>query len=250
VRRSGWRVLGGLLLVAIGMLILVDRVNGIGGNGAAPKLLRGWWPLIIVAAGCFNLLRLINRPWLLVGPVLSIAVGLVVLSFTAGPAAERIPVARDHIYPVAWPAGVVLAGFWIALTGSDWTPRKPPAHGAFREVVLLRGKEIANRGAPFRRGRVLVVLGYLRLNLREAQFTAARGVLDITVVFGRVRVLVPNGVTTEIRQAFVLTGGRLTHTLDPPGTEAGLVVNVLALFGDADVAAPTARPSSGARSTV
>jgi hypothetical protein len=243
VRRSGWRSLAGLLLVAIGTLLFVDRVDRIGGHGAAPELLWQWWPLLIVAAGCVNLLRLVPRPWLLLGPLLTVVVGLVLLSFTAGTAERRLAGAWTRHYPVAWPMGIVVAGFWVGLAGSEWVTRRTLTHDRTK-VVALRGDEIDIGGVPFRKGRYVVVLGHLQLDLSQAEFVGISS-LDIMIVFGRAQIVVPHGLTTEVRRAFVLTGRRFTHTVTPPGSDANLVVNILGLFGDAEIHGPPALQEHG-----
>jgi hypothetical protein len=201
VRRSGWRILAGLLLVAIGTLMFVERVDRISGHGAAPKLFWRWWPLLIVVVGCINLLRLVPRPWMLLGPFLTVVAGLAVLSFTAGMAERRLAGVWERHYPVVWPAGIITAGFWIALAGSDWITRRSPTHHERRQVVALRGVEIVDIGGlPFQKGRYVVVLGHLRLDLSQAELASSSS-LDMMIMFGRVQIVVPNGLTAEIRRA-------------------------------------------------
>jgi hypothetical protein len=221
---SGKRIVAGLLLVAAGMYLLGERI---GESAELLRLLRTWWPVLLVALGLINLARLIERPWAwaFIGPSLIIATGSLLLLY-------NLDKLDTQLYRELWPTVLVTLGTWVAVAGADWTGRSD-SDGEVRRLVWLRGDHIAVGAGPFIRATITVLFGAVRLDLREAQLREGDpgAFVDINALFGTVEILILEGVDIEERRAFVIGRGRL-RTLSIPPLGADLTVSTLGLFAD------------------
>jgi hypothetical protein len=76
---AGRRILVGLLAVAVGSALFVDRL---GGAQVVGEFLHRWWPLVLLALGLGNLIGFSSDRWAVGGPLVLIALGGVLLPFT------------------------------------------------------------------------------------------------------------------------------------------------------------------------
>ncbi len=229
------RILVGLLAVALGSALFVDRL---GGARVVGELLHRWWPLLLVAVGLGNLVGLSSQRWAVVGSLIIVGLGGVLLLFTAG-------AIHDDIYPVVWPAGVAVAGAGLALTGADWGHGDLSSRDQFRRFVLLRGDRVASAAASFRRASITVAFGSFQLDLRRATLRLGASI-NVTAVFGTVDVRIGRGIKVRTREPFVLD--RRGLRTQPPSRFDGsdLTINVLGLFGAIRVReSPLPQPREG-----
>jgi hypothetical protein len=223
------RILVGLAAVTVGLAILLDRTGGV---GQLLSDLSRWWPLVLVAFGLANLIRLVHRPWGVIGPLIAISAGIVLLLIT-------FDYLNRRDYPLIWPAVLVLVGYGIALAGVDWSDRRLPDENEMRQFVWLRGKRVVSRATNFWRADITVLFGSFELDLRHADLYR-KVTVNVNAVFGTVEVIVPPGVTVHQRRPFVLSLAGVEAGVPPPRT-ARLTVNLLALFGTATVAEATTK---------
>ena len=96
------RVVMGATLIAIGVLFLLDRADVLD----AGQVIGDWWPAVIVG---FGLVTLAERPVSLLGPVLLVAVGVLLLLVTND-------VLETSAWNVIWPAALIAFGLtsWSA----------------------------------------------------------------------------------------------------------------------------------------
>ena len=217
---AGRRILIGLLAVALGSALFVDRL---GGARVVGEFLHRWWPLVLLVLGLANLIGFSSDRWAVGGPLVLIALGGVLLPFSAG-------AVHVDIYPVVWPAGLAMAGAGLVLMGADWGHRDLSSRDQFRRFVLLRGSRVASTAASFRRASLTVMFGSFQLDLRRATLGAA-AVINVTAVFGTVDVRIGRGLEVQTREPFVLDTRGL-RTEPPSGFDGSdLTINVLGVFG-------------------
>ncbi len=239
----GRRIVLGLSLVAVGTAILADRIARMEGDGTASALLGRWWPVVIIVAGCIGLLRFVQRPWQLIRPLTVMTVGALLLLVTTGIAARHLPTTANRYYPLLWPAAMVLAGSWLAITAVEWSRQGLTMQDGFHRSVYFRGDE-AKAQSDFTLGGIRVVLGYLHLDLSRLSWERGPAALDVMAILGRVHVVVPDGLKVEQREAFVLGGRGVQVDGDPPkqGDEQ-LMIHVVRVFGSVVVKASATTPT-------
>jgi hypothetical protein len=233
---SGRRILVGLVLVSFGSIVLIERL---GGTAQVGPLLRTWWPLALLLVGASNLIRYSVHRWALVGPLVTMLIGAIALSFTAG-------FVDRPIYPLIWPAAIILVGALAALVGAEWVDPRLPYRKEFRQLACFRGKRITSFAPGFRRADLTVLLGFFELDLRQAELHP-KATVNVNVVFGMVEVLVRDDVTVWERHPFLLGKAGLEAGTPPVG-DARLTINVLGLFGSVRTRPPS--PSRPRQSSV
>ncbi len=217
---SGKRILLGLVAVAFGSVLLTDRVGL-----AQLRSLARWWPLLIVALGLAHLLSFSDRPWVFVGPVITMLAGVTLLLFTAGSI-------ESGLYPSLWPAAVILGGAFLALVGSEWGDPRLPTRNEIRQFIWLRGKRLVSHASAFKRADITVLFGYFEMDLTEAGLHSGANV-NVTVICGAVDVRVHSRITVRERHPFVLGADGLVLQAERGPQPSELTINVLALFGRA-----------------
>jgi hypothetical protein len=229
---SARRVLVGLIAVAVGTAVLVDRLGGI---DPIIMTLRMWWPLGLVVLGLGRLVGLARRRWSVLGPLMVIVGGLALLLLT-------FRLVSWDAYPIIWPSVVVLAGLVLALAGADWDEQRLPHQNELRQFVWLQGKRLVSRAPQFWRADVTILFGAFELDLRAASLHEP-AVINVNAIFGTVDVIVPPGVEVHQRRPFLLDRVGI-HTAVPETTKGGLTINLLGLFASATTQEALEKPSS------
>jgi hypothetical protein len=244
VLSSGRRIVLGLLLVGVGTAILADRIARMEGDHTFSALLGRWWPMAIIVAGCLGLLRFVRRPWQLIRPLAVVMIGALLLLVTTGIAGRHLSTTANQYYPLLWPAAMVMAGSWLAITAVEWAGgRHLTMQDGFHRSVCLQGDAV-EADHDFTLGGVRVVLGYLRLDLSRLPWLGGPAALDVAAILGRVHVVVPDDLKVEQREAFVVGGRGVQFDRDPPrqGDEQ-LMIHVVRVFGSVVVEAPATTPT-------
>ncbi len=227
--RNWWALLG-LVAVASGAVLFVERT---GGTGEVVAVGRRWWPVVLIAVGLINLVRLSDHRWAVVGPLLAIAAGATLLLFIFGGLHRDLGLRRD-LYPRLWPVLLVLTGGALVFAAARQDNESLSERNELRRFVWLRGERLESTARAFWRARISVLLGSYTLNLRRATLQPPTTVY-VNALFGNVDILVDTGTTTTVRRPFVLGIGGMATGDVPPQVRPQLTVSVLALFGDAKV---------------
>jgi hypothetical protein len=214
--------------------MLLDRAKHAPSDASLSMLAWKWLPLLIILAGLVRLLWFVRQPWEFVQPIVIITIAIVVL-VALGLYEPVSPLPTYRLVPLLWPATLILIGIWLV-----FGPRKPRAAARDsddepRIVLCLRG-EARQVASAFVAGRILVVLGYLQLDMRRVQWNRV-STLDVTVLLGHVRILVAPDAAYEKHSAFVLARSGLQYH-DPVSVAKNkkrLRVSVIGIGGDAAV---------------
>jgi hypothetical protein len=227
------RIVVGLVAVTFGLAVFLDRLGGI---DRAITVLRQWWPMLLIAFGLASIVRLVHRPWGVIGPLIVISAGILFLLIT-------FRVLDRDAYPLVWPAGIALAGYSIVLSGADWSGRRLTEENEIRQFVWLRGKRIKSRATEFWRADITVLFGSVELDLRQATLYR-RAVVNVNAVFGSVDVIVAPGISVHKRRPFILSVSGVQAGAPPADLNKGrLTINLLALFGTATATEATVKES-------
>ncbi|MFI7118854.1 hypothetical protein [Amycolatopsis sp. NPDC049868] len=145
-----------------------------------------WWPWILLGLAAFNLVRSVLRIETLLAPGLLSFAALLALGLRNGVAAPLMDVVVPIIVVLAGAALVLSAGSRL---GRSWTR------------ILMTGRVVASESAA---GvlRPRAILGELKVDL--SPLTESPGEVQVTVVFGHVRLVVPAGWRLNLRASGAL----------------------------------------------
>ncbi|MFC8191059.1 LiaI-LiaF-like domain-containing protein [Cellulomonas sp. NPDC057328] len=217
-RRPPGQVLLGLLVVAVGVVLLLDRTEVLDVDPGA--LVATWWPLALIALGVVSAL-VVPRAW--VGPAVVAAVGAVLLLV-------QLDVVEPDVWSALWPLVVVAVGLGILLrTGSSGGDADHVTSFAF-----WWGAEPRTRSQRFTGASLTAIMGGISLDLREADVVGTARI-DVFVFWGGVDIRVPR--TWRVRTSGLpLLGGWEDKTDPPSDPDAPLLdVRIVSLMGGAEV---------------
>lgn len=217
-QRRGPKLVG-IVLVVVGALLLLDNLGilhlgGVMGRG---------WPLLIVAAGVYQVVRErdLRRGWL------PIVIGGVLLLAT-------LRVVRWGELWRLWPILLVLLGVRLLLgwrTGSHRRSESSTGEDVLGLDALFSGVERRVTSRSFRGGKIEAVFGGVEVDFTQAAMAPEGGVLEVSAVFGGVELRLPRDWDVELRPSAVL-GGVGEHLSQSDGKSGGrLVIKASAVFG-------------------
>lgn len=226
-RASTTRWIFGMLLVAIGVLFLLDSTGAIEVDSAWDVI----WPTILAFLGAWFLIRERGRSVL----------GAVLLLLGAGFFAEHAEWIRGGWIGRYWPVALILVGLAILLEATGASRRRETERSERGEDWLdssafMSGRKERVTSHAWRGGDVTAIMGGVELDLRDAEPAAEGAVLDVTAVMGGVEVRVPEGWRVELRGTPIL-GGFEDKTTSPRGAERPPTLRVVgtAVMGGVEV---------------
>jgi predicted membrane protein len=220
------RLLPGLVLVAIGTIILLDHM-GILSIDHVWK----FWPVILIVVGAMRFLESHNR----VFGVLLIALGGLFLLGTLG----YLRLTAADLWPIVLIAiglGLIWSRFELPRIAMPLGPTGPVAPNKVNATALFGGVERRITTTNFTGGVVTAMFGGVELDFRAADIEGEEAVLFLEATFGGIELVVPERWTV-IYEGQSIFGGYNDETRPPlpdvPGTAARkrLVLRGQALFG-------------------
>ena len=224
---SGGAILFGLILIAIGALVLLANMDIL----PFDLDLGHWWPLILVVLGLVHLWN--NRNIFDFSGLFLILLGVVFLMATLG----RICWSDIWRY---WPAVLILLGVSmifrrhpVALPGSGRGTASSETSVDINNI--LSGSDRRINSKEFKGGDVSNILGGTKLDLLEAKLAPGEWLLTVSTVLGGVEILVPRDWRIEVHPTNLL-GGVDDHTRQNPDATGGkLVIKASALLGGIEI---------------
>ncbi|MSQ07168.1 MAG: hypothetical protein EXR54_06110 [Dehalococcoidia bacterium] len=230
MRRSVFsnRAFVGLLLVALGVMFLLDNTRIL---GPEQRVWGTYWPVLLIAGGLWGLLASGFRGRLT--PLVLLAVGVVFLlsnlrlwSFSVGQ---------------LWPVILVVVGLTFLLRRRAGASRPATANGAGKACYILGGGEERVTSQDYSSGEVTAICGGLKLDLRDAALHRSgdgqgKATLDVTIICGGLELLVPADWKVNL-QTTTLLGGVENKQGDPAAsTSRGeLTITGTVLMGGIEV---------------
>jgi len=226
---SGGAVLLGVILIAVGALVLLANMNVL----PFDLDLAHWWPLILIALGLAHLWN--NRNIFDFSGLLLLLLGGVFLMATLG------KICWSDIWRY-WPAVLILLGFSMVFRRNPVPiPGSGGSHGAassdpdVRVTNILAGTDRRIDSQEFKGGDVSNILGGTKLDLLEAKLAAGEWLLTVSTVLGGVEILVPRYWRIEVHPTNML-GGVDDHTRQTPDAGGGkLIIKASALLGGIEI---------------
>ena len=230
------QVLMGVLVIAVGLLFLLDNLDIIDVHDAL-----AFWPLVFIFAGVAKLLDTSSRDGYLVG-LAGIGVGVIMILHRLG--------IIYFSWRAAWPLiliGVGLMVVYRAMTGQrtarfgvavvDGQDKLQDAVDSGSQTVdvtaVLGGFERRVHTQDFRGGEVTAVMGGCALDLRGASMKG-EAIIHVFALWGGVTLKVPPDWTIVLEGTPIL-GGFEEKTIAPPDNSKRLIVRGYAIMGGVEV---------------
>jgi predicted membrane protein len=225
--RAFGQVVVGLLVVAMGVLFLLDNLGYVGLRHAL-----SFWPIAFIVAGASMLVSQKERNGHVSGLVL-IGVGLVLLLKHMG----LIYVSWNMV----WPLLLILAGGLILFRtmGGGRSPRVSldktgaAADDTIDITAILGGVERRIVSPDFRGGEISALLGGCELDLRGCSIVK-EAVINVFTVCGGITIKVPADWTVVL-DGVPVAGGFSQKTAVAPDTGKRLVITGYAIMGGVEV---------------
>lgn len=222
------QVLMGVLVIALGLLFLLDNLDIIEVRDAL-----AFWPLIFIFAGVAKLLDTTTPNGYLIG-LGGIGVGVTMILHRLG--------IIYFSWRAAWPLLLIAVGLMVvyrAMTGQRITTHgvvddKPASESQVVDVTaVLGGFERRVQTQDFRGGEVTAVMGGCALDMRSASIVG-EAVIHVFAFWGGVTLKVPPDWTVVL-QGTPIMGGFEEKTVVPPDGSKRLVVRGYAIMGGVEV---------------
>jgi predicted membrane protein len=225
---SGGAVLLGLILIAVGALVLLANLHQL----PFQFDIGHWWPLILIILGLVHLWD--SRNLFDFSGLFLVLLGGVFLAATLG------AIAWDEVWRY-WPAVLILLGVSILFKRH---PLLPPGSGrgavasgepCLRVHNILAGSDRRVTSQEFKGGDVSNVLGGTEIDLLEARLAPGEWLLTVSTVLGGVEIRLPREWNIEVQPTNML-GSVDDHTRQSPAAGGGrLVIKASALLGGVEI---------------
>ena len=261
----------GLLLVILGVMLLLDNTGALGLDWSLagvywPSLIIAWalwrlvvgglrfrlWPTIALLVGVvLQLSNLDLWDWnfgQLLWPAILVAVGLMLLfgrrgrGYSRGRTVRRGRRGNNPSPPGRSSTGNATASGSTDDSVDDGTQDSThdsiggSAGAVWRGTSIFGGIEDKIIAQDFRDGEAVAILGGIDLDLRQAELSNGQATLDVTSIFGGIRLRVPRGWRVNLRNVTLF--GSVEHNREQPDPEAEtgvLTIVGTALFGGLEV---------------
>jgi len=225
--RSGrGRIFFGVILVAIGVLYLLDRFQMLDFG----KVMSTYWPVIIILFGLSVLLGSRFRN-ILVGSLI-ILLGLL-FQLT------KLEILQGSAWHYLWPVLIILAGIWILFRPSVKMTRegfKTLSDDELDISALFTAIKRRIASNVFRGGRISVVMAGVYIDLTEAKLESDKAVLDISALMGGVEIRVPRDWKIIIDASPIMGGVEDKTSQCPPAEAKGtLNLRISAVMGGVEI---------------
>ena len=225
-RHSSGRIFWGLVLILLGVLFLLDQM----GRADFGDLISSWWPLILVAAGLWQLISSNFRE--LTGGLFLIALGALFQL-------AKLEILGRSVWHYIWPALIIGLGLWV-LIGAFRRPSTARLAGGKEDdldaFAIFAGLNRRIESQNFRGGKATAIMGGIELDLTPVRLAEARAGLELTAIMGGIDIKVPKHIRVELDGNPVLGGVENKHTYTPgTGAEQTLSIKATAILGGIDI---------------
>ena len=220
------RIFWGLLLIVLGVFFLLDQM----GTLHFGRLVGRYWPVIFILIGVSILLdKNIKNP----------GSGVFFILFGAFFLLLRLRIFDRSLWHYVWPLAIIGVGLWILVRPVLRPDRKTGGDPAADDLTMnqvFSGGSRRIESQSFRGGKADVVFGSAEIDLRAAKLAGGRAELELSVVFGRIEVIVPRDWQLVLEGSPVL-GSIESRKAPAAAAESAetLVIRGSAVFGAIEV---------------
>ena len=207
----------GLVLVTLGVFGILDAT----GTLDSSETIARWWPVAIIGLGLIGML--VDRK-ISLGPAIVVVIGFLLL-------ADRQQWTDEDLF-----GPVLLIAIGLVVLSGLWRNRMVASEHRENSLVMFGGSKIKDRSEHFTHADVSAIFGGATLDLREAHVDQEASV-DALAVFGGVDILVPKGWRVALGGTPILGGfeDKTEGDGELPFDAPVLNVHATAIFGGVDV---------------
>jgi len=226
-RNPSGRIFWGLVLIAVGALILFRRFDwwDIG------HLFATWWPSIFILIGVS----------MLIGNGFRRATGaLFFIIFGALFQLYELDLLDFDVWEYVWPIGLIILGLWLILRPALRSHRReaiPPVTANDIDIAaVFSGVKRRIDAQDFKGGEATAVFGGADLDLLGAGLEGGKATLEATAIFGGVNIIVPRDWRIVTNGTPILGSYEVKH-VNPPEAQAKatLYIRGAAVFGSVTI---------------
>lgn len=218
------RTLFGLLLIAVGFVVLLDQTGAIDADTSVGE----WWPAVLIVLG---LGQLAEQRRLSPGPLIVTGVGVLLLLV-------EVDLLPGSFWDYFWPTLLIAFGVWLVLRRSapSMFGRPEGRGGEFVSAsAFFSGNEVVSTSHAFRGASLTAAFGGTSLDLREATLDPRGATVSTVAVFGGSELIVPRGWHIDVH-GLPIFGGIENKATAPVLPDAPLLrVDATVLFGGIEV---------------
>jgi len=220
------RIFWGLILILLGVLFLLDQM----GRADFGDLVSRWWPLILIAAGLWQLISSDFRE--LAGGLFLIILGTIIQL-------AKLEILGRHLWRYIWPALIIGLGLWVLL-GAFRRSSAPRLSGSKEDdldaFAIFAGLNRRVESQNFHGGKATAILGGIELDLTPVRLAEPKAALDLTAIMGGIDIRVPRHIRVELNGNPVLGGIENKHNFAPGSApEQTLSIKATAILGGIDI---------------
>ena len=215
----------GGIIVAVGLLLLLDNLGIV-----AIHDVWQYWPVLLIAFGFAHALARRCPAGYAWGGAIALVGALLLL--------DNLNIIFFN-FNLIWPILLIAFGASMLLRGLErrryLEGGSPPIADPMAEGLAVFGN-VKRRvdSEDFRGGEANTVFGEVQFDLRNAKMTVDQAVIDVNVVFGAVKVFVPQTWLVQVKAATVFGGVEdktLPPRLDPNTKTPRLIITGTVVFG-------------------
>ena len=180
-QKNQGRIFWGLLLIVVGFLFLLDRMNRLDFG----DLIGRYWPVVFILIGVSILLS---------NNFKNVGSGIFFILFGAFFLLIKLDVIRS-LGRYVWPLAIIGAGLWILLRPAFSPDKKKIPEMSADDLAIsqvLSGTSRKIESQNFKGGKADVVLGSAELDFRGARLSGGQATLFLSAVLGSIELTVPH----------------------------------------------------------
>jgi predicted membrane protein len=220
------RIFWGLILILLGVLFLLDQM----GRADFGDLVSRWWPLILIAAGLWQLIS---------SDFQELAGGLFLIILGAIIQLAKLEILGRDLWHYVWPVLIIGLGLWVLLgafkrsAAARLSGSKEDDLDAF---AMFAGLNRRIESQNFHGGKATAIMGGIELDLTPVRLAEPRAALDLTAIMGGIDIRVPRHIRVELNGNPILGGIENKHNFAPgQGPEQTLSIKATAILGGIDI---------------
>ena len=190
MQKKGGRYLIGILIIAIGVIALLDNFGMV--DVSFGYLVSLFWPLLLGIAGINFIVNRRDLPGIVIGSLL-IALGVIFLGHNAG----FWHIKMQSFWQGFWPVIIILIGVSLLSKNKSYSSG---------HLAIMGAVEKNNAGWELKSAEYFALMGGIELDIRQATFSEREINLGLSAIMGGITVIVPEDVAVTCKGTAVLGG--------------------------------------------